>query len=128
MMNVICSGCSKRDETTFDAKLMKFQTRIKFCCRNRCWGYIPDRNISMNCSYQSVWSTRGMLFQLPRDGSSDRTWKLIARVTHIRSRHAQFVYFFFNHTFSQNEILAPFAVSIALAIVENLAMKRNCFF
>lgn len=77
-----------------NAKLMKFQTRIKFCCRNRCWEHILDRNIPMNCSYQSVWSTRGMLFQLLRDGSSDWMRKLIARVTHVRSRHAQFVYFF----------------------------------
>jgi len=35
---------------------MKFQTRIKFYSRNRWYRCIPNRNIPMDCSYQSVWS------------------------------------------------------------------------
>jgi len=53
---MICLHCSDWDEITFDAKLMKFQTRIKLCSRNRWYKCITNRDMPMDCSYQSVWS------------------------------------------------------------------------
>jgi len=100
---MICLHCSDWDEITFDAKLMKFQTRIKLCSRNRWYKCIPNRDMPMACSYQSVWSidSRHALSII-----SGQQLRSDVKINCSRDAHlitAICIFFFYSYPFPRND-------------------------
>lgn len=118
---MICLRCSEWDETTFDAKLMKFQTRIKFCSRNRWYRCIPDRNIPMNCCYQSVWSIDSWHALSIISG---RQLRSDVKINCSRDAHliTAICIIFYSYLFPRTDS-SPFAVSIMFSILQRSRRK-----